>query len=334
MALGVHDTTMPANRNRNQRDRARGVLLGPACGDALGRPVEGWSAERIDGEHGTLTDFVGDGVHGKPPGTVTDDTQLALRLARSLVDCDGYDSADFVQRLLEWYERRPFGIGGTTTEALRRISDGVPPVEAAERARAAKPPGRKATNGSVMRCAPIAIAYRDDPEELRRVSRDSSRVTHADPRCVHGCAALNLTIAYALADATRPLERALEDLSVDAPAALREGLAPNADDTIDPDALEPANDAVETLRTACYHGLAADSLEGAIVDAVDEGGDTDTIGAVAGAVAGARFGATDLPDRWRSSLECRDELERLADELFDLEPERGSSSVGAAGCGR
>ena len=303
----------------SQRDRARGVLLGLACGDALGRPVEGWTAERIDREYGTLTDFVGDGVHGKPPGTVTDDTQLAARLARSLVDRGGYDRGDFVERLLEWYERHPFGIGGTTTEALRRIDDGVPPIEAAERARDAKPAGRKATNGSVMRCAPIAVAYRDDPDELRRVSRDSSRVTHADPRCVHGCAALNLTIANALADADRPLERALEALPEDAPVPLREGLAP-IPDAVDPDALEPANDAVETLRTACYHGLAAESPEGAIVGAVNEGGDADTIGAIAGAVAGARFGATELPDRWLSTLEGRDEFERLADRLLELEP--------------
>lgn len=139
-----------------QRDRAAGVLLGLACGDGLGRPVEGWAAERIEREHGTLTDFVGDGAHGEPPGTVTDDTQLAVRLARSLLDCGGFDADDFVDRLLEWYERRPFGIGGTTTEALRRIADGFEPTAAAERARDAKPRGRKATNGSVMRCAPLA----------------------------------------------------------------------------------------------------------------------------------------------------------------------------------
>lgn len=302
-----------------QRDRAAGVLLGLACGDALGRPVEGWTAERIECEHGTLTEFVGDGVHGKPPGTVTDDTQLALRLARSLVDCGGFDADDFVDRLLEWYEGRPFGIGGTTTEALERIAGGLEPTAAAERARDAKPPGRKATNGSVMRCAPLAVPYRDDQTKLQRVSRDSSRVTHADPRCVHGCAALNLTIANALTGSERPLEAALEALPADAPAVLREGLE-RIPHGIDPDDLVPANDAVETLRTACYHGLTADSPEVAIVAAVGKGGDTDTIGAIAGAVAGARFGAGELPDRWLSLLEHRTELESLARALYELEP--------------
>ena len=303
-------------------DRATGVLLGLACGDALGRPVEGWPADRIEREYGTLTTFVGGGVRDRPPGTVTDDTQLATRLARSLVARGGFDRDDFVERLLEWYDRQPFGVGGTTSEALERIADGIAPAEAADRARAAKPEGRKATNGSVMRCAPLATAYRDAPAELQRVSRASSRVTHADPRCVHGCAALTLTIANALTGTEEPLDRALEALPADAPRELRERLAPVPDriDPADPDALVPANDAVETLRTACYHALAADDLESAVVAAVNEGGDTDTIGAVTGAIAGARFGARALPERWLSSLERREELESLAEQLAELEP--------------
>lgn len=269
------------------RDRAEGVLLGLACGDALGRPVEGWSADRIDREYGTLESFVGDGTHGESPGTVTDDTQLATLLARSLVACDGFDRDDFVSRLVDWYERRPFGIGGTTTEALRRIADGTPPLEAAGAAREAKPRGEKATNGSVMRCAPLAIAYADDRE--------------------------------ALEGGERPLETALAELSADAPAELVEGLEP-VPDAVDSETLVPANDAVETLRTALWHALTASDPEAAIVGAVDEGGDADTVGAVAGAVAGARFGANALPDRWLSSVEGRAERSELAGRLVELEP--------------
>lgn len=297
-----------------RQDRAEGVLLGLACGDALGRPVEGWSADRIDREYGTLREFVGDGVHGRPSGAVTDDTQLAIVLARSLAERGGFDRDDFVARLLEWYESQSFGIGATTTEALRRIGDGVPPEEAAERARRVKPVGEKATNGSVMRCAPLAIAYADDRGELQAASRESSRVTHADPRCVHGCAVLDLTIASALAGADAPLEVALADLSDDAPRELTERLTP-VPDGVDPAHLVPSNDVVETLRTSLYHALTADDFETAIVGAVNEGGDADTLGAVAGAVAGARFGGDALPDRWLSTLERREEVERLANRL-------------------
>ncbi|WP_226479807.1 ADP-ribosylglycohydrolase family protein [Natrinema amylolyticum] len=301
------------------RDRARVALLGLSCGDALGRPVEGWPAERIAREHGTLESFVGDGTHGKPPGTVTDDTELATILARSLLACDGFDRDDFAARLVDWYESGPFGIGGTTTEALRRIADGTPPLEAAEAARAAKSPGRKATNGSVMRCAPLAIAYADDREALERVSCESSRVTHADPRCVHGCAALNLTIAAVLEGDERPLETALAALSDDAPPELVDRLEP-IPENVDPDSLVPENDAVETLRTALYHALTASDLETAVVGAVNEGGDADTIGAVAGAVAGARFGAGALPERWLTNVAGRAERRELADRLAEVEP--------------
>ncbi|MDF9745910.1 ADP-ribosylglycohydrolase family protein [Natrinema salsiterrestre] len=308
------------------RDRAEGVLLGLSCGDALGRPVEGWSAERIDREYGTLESFAGDGTHGKPPGTVTDDTQLATRLARSLLAYEGFDRDDFASRLVDWYDRRPFGIGGTTTDALRRIAEGAPPLEAAEAAREAKPPGEKATNGSVMRCAPLAIAYADDLEALQRASRDSSRVTHADPRCVHGCAALTLTIAAALEGSERPLAAALVTLPEDAPDELVDRLEP-VPDRVTSESLVPANDAVETLRTALFHALTASDLETAIVGAVGEGGDADTIGAVAGAVAGARFGANALPERWLSTVEGRAERAELADRLVDLEPSTEHESV-------
>lgn len=301
----------------SERDRAKGVLLGLACGDALGRPVEGWSVDRIDRTHGTLREFVGGGVHDKPPGTVTDDTELTLVLARSLVDCDGYDRENFVERLVAWYESRPFGIGGTTTEALRRIAAERPPEQAAAEARDAKPAGEKATNGSVMRCAPIAIAYEDDRTELQRVSRDSSVVTHADARCTYGCAVLNLTIASALAGETEPLAAGLADLDEDAPTELVTKLAPVPDE-IDPDTLEAGNDAVATLQTALYHALTAGDPETAIVRAVNEGGDTDTVGAVTGAVAGGRFGASALPERWCSELEQRAEIESLAVQLAEL----------------
>jgi ADP-ribosyl-[dinitrogen reductase] hydrolase len=77
---------------------------------------------------------------------------------------------------------------------------------------------------------------------------------------------------------------------------------------------------VDTLATAHQVGLAAGSAREAVVGAVNAGGDTDTIGAVAGAVAGARFGAADLPDGWLDALEGREELEALADDLATLEP--------------
>lgn len=142
-----------------QEDRAEGVLLGLACGDALGRPIEGWSADQIGREYGTLREFVGGGAHNQQPGIVTDDTQLTMVLARSLVECNGFDREDFVDRLVAWYQEQPVGIGATTSEALRRIKEGVQPEKATTQARAAKTPGQKATNRSVMHCTPGNRVY-------------------------------------------------------------------------------------------------------------------------------------------------------------------------------
>jgi ADP-ribosyl-[dinitrogen reductase] hydrolase len=91
-------------------DAATGVLLALACGDALGRPVEFRSAESIADEHGTVTEMLSHGTHGQPAGTITDDTDLALCIARSLVEQEAFDGDDIADRFHEWYESGPFDI--------------------------------------------------------------------------------------------------------------------------------------------------------------------------------------------------------------------------------
>jgi ADP-ribosyl-[dinitrogen reductase] hydrolase len=299
--------------SKTATDRATSVLLGLACGDALGRPVEGWSAERITAEYGTLTRMHGDGVHGRPAGTVTDDTALARCIAQSLVDREAFDPDAIAARFVDWLQGDPIGIGGMTRRVLRRIEQGEPWEEASQHVWEASPEGRNAGNGSVMRCAPLAIAY-DDRAVLQRVSRTSSRITHTDPRCTHGCAVLNLTIMGLLDGTEQPLAAALEALPSDAPTKLTDALTP-VPDTIDAASLEPTGYVVHTLQTALYHGLTAESLEQAIVTAIAMGGDTDTIAAITGAIAGARFGSAGLPDRWLEALAVTDDLALLAREL-------------------
>ncbi|MFB6084129.1 MAG: ADP-ribosylglycohydrolase family protein [Halorientalis sp.] len=303
-------------------DCGEGVLLGLACGDALGEPVEGWSADRIAAEHGTLTALVGGRV---PPGGLTDDTEQALRLARSLVECETFDPDDASRRFVEWFEGDPVGIGGLTRRVLGRIADGDDWERASRESWKNSREGRNAGNGSVMRCAPIAVAYAHDRDELAAASRTSSKLTHYDPRCVYGCELLDRTIAGYLRDDPRPLADARSALPEAAPEELISAIEP-VPDGIDPEALSPTGYVVDTLQAATYHALAADNAESAIVNAVNGGGDTDTIGAVAGAIAGARFGASDLPDRWVRELDRAEELRRLGRELAALDP--GSSSNG------
>lgn len=315
-------------------DRAKGVLLGLACGDALGRPVEFASPEQIKRDNGRVTEMLGNGTHRQPAGTITDDTEMALCIARSVVEQDQFDPADVAERFVAWYESGPFDIGGMTRRALSRIQDGESWETAGEREWEASPEGSNAGNGSVMRCAPLAIAYADYPAALVRTSIDSSRITHADPRCTYGCAVLNLTIAAALQDQENPLSAALNILSEDLATSLQrttgvipDGASPVLEgglpeelrtaleavpDGVDPNQLSNSGYVVDTLQTALYDALNAETAEEAIVVAVNRGGDTDTIGAIAGAVAGARYGASSLPDRWLNEIDDRDELAQIA----------------------
>lgn len=295
-------------------DRARGVLLGLACGDALGRPVEFKSASKISAEHGRLDEMIGHGTWNQPAGTITDDTEQALCIARSLVEQQTFDPADVADRFVAWYDTGPFDIGGMTRRALNQLKRGDEWDKAGQQVWEQSPEGQNAGNGSVMRCAPLAISYARDSERLIEVSRQSSQITHADPRCTYGCAVLNLTIAGMLDDAATPLGDALDYVGSDAPDKLVAALEPLARGE-SPGALETSGYVVHSLQTALHDGLFAESAEEAIVTAANRGGDTDTIGAVAGAVAGARFGASTLPDRWLAALNAAEDLESLADQL-------------------
>jgi ADP-ribosyl-[dinitrogen reductase] hydrolase len=237
----------------------------------------------------------------------------------STVECGGFDPDDASRRFVEWFEGVAVGIGGLTRRVLCRIADGDDWERTSRESWENSPEGRNAGNGSVMRCAPIAVAYAHDFDELTTASRTSSKLTHYDPRCVYGCELLNRTIAGYLRDEPRPLEEALSALPKKAPDELVAAVEP-APDEIDPETLSPTGYVVDTLQAATYHALTADDAESAIVNAVNGGGDADTIGAVAGAIAGARFGASDLPDRWVSELDRGDDLRRLGRELADLNP--------------
>ncbi len=168
-----------------------------------------------------------------------------------------------------------------------------------------------------MRCAPLAIPYTNNWEQLAAVSRQSSRITHADPRCEYGCAILNLTIAGLLTDTETPLQDALEHVDANAPDELIAALTPIARGN-SPETLETSGYVIHSLQTALHDGLNATSAKEAIVTAVNRGGDTDTIGAITGAVAGARFGTSALPSRWLPPIDETDELESLADQLVKM----------------
>jgi len=164
-------------------DRILGCLLGLAVGDALGTAVEFQARDSFP----PVTDMVGGGVFDLAPGQWTDDTSMALCIAASLTETGAYDPRDQLARFVRWYRDgylsstgRCFDIGNQTLTALREFeATGEPYRETAG--------GMSAGNGSLMRLAPVAIAFCDDLEAAGRFCADSSRTTHPAVECVEAC---------------------------------------------------------------------------------------------------------------------------------------------------
>lgn len=311
---------MVASRNLSEppislQDRYRGVLLGVACGDALGGPVEFLKRADIAGRFPDgVREFVGGGWLDLDPGEITDDTQQTLILSRALTEA-GLDLAAFSEGLLAWYRSVPKDIGNTTVVALRALASGASPTESGEIALAARGERGAAANGAVMRCAPIALRFRKDSSELVQASLDSARVTHAESRAAWGAVAVNQALVHLLsggdiAGASTAAIAGIPDTRV-TEAVLNAA-------SMERDQVEAGGYVLETVGASFWALANFPTAEEIIVQAVSLGEDADSTGAVAGSLAGAAYGAHALPVRWRELVQYRGELIDLADRLLAL----------------
>lgn len=296
-------------------DRYAGVLLGLACGDALGAPVEFMERDQIARAHpGGLRDFIGGGWLNVKPGEITDDTQMALGICNSLTRA-GVDMNLLTEQFLMWYRSNPKDIGNTTRRSLAALAEGVPWDRAGNSALDNRPVESSAANGAVMRCAPVALRFRAQPERLVQASLDTARITHTEPRAKWGTVAVNQGIVHLLGgggfdDLPQAAVAGVENAEVrDRVLAARD---------LDPLSIRAGGFVLDTIGAAFWAVLNHDSLEDAIVAAVALGHDTDTTGAVTGALAGAAWGATAIPSRWLDLLEPREELTAHAARLLAL----------------
>ena len=305
---------------RIDSDRSLGALLGLAVGDALGAPVEGASAGAIRELHdGPLTEMVGGGPHAVRPGQGTDDTEMAICLSRALIASGGFDPRLALDEYLGWYRASPVGIGATVSGVLARVDAGASPRQAAEAQHEASG-GMTAGNGALMRTTPIAIAFAGNDGGLREATLEDAALTHYDPLAGKAALLHNQIVSWALVRGPdAPLEELrdaswlderIEDVVVPAVSGVR--------DNAERRAAHEGAFALATLAVGAAAYVTAESFEEGLVWAVNVGGDTDTNGAVAGALLGARFGATAIPARWLDALERRADLETLHDHLARL----------------
>lgn len=265
------------------RERAAGCLVGLAVGDALGASMEFKPRNRGP----RVTEMVGGGLWAA--GETTDDTDQAALLAECVRS--GWDPQAFLLSLLRWLDgARDVG---TTTRRVLAQADAARPFEAAERVWVAG--GRTAApNGSLMRTAPVGV-FLSDPARCARVAEEASRVTHADPRCVEACRLASELVRQKVWEQPLRLEATHPEVLATARSAHRqEERAYDGEDR---------GFVLTTLHIALRAFLGARRFEDALVWVINEGGDADTNGAVAGALLGARDGLSAIPERWRSA--CR-----------------------------
>ena len=297
--------------------RYRGALLGLATGDAVGTTVE----FKRPGSFPPVTDMVGGGPFGLEPGQWTDDTSMALCLADSLLERDGFDPADQMRRYLRWYREgylssngKCFDIGNTVADALQRHERTGDPFSGSTNP-------RSAGNGSIMRLAPVPLFYAYAPAEAIARAAESSRTTHGATEAVDACRYL----AGLLAGAVRgvPKETLLSSRYAPDPAAwervpLAPAIAAIADGSFkrkDPPQIKGTGYVVESLEAALWALHRTASFEEGCLAAVNLGDDADTTAAVYGQLAGAIYGEDAIPSRWRDKLTLRSCIEQLAEDL-------------------
>ncbi|AFL73983.1 ADP-ribosylglycohydrolase family protein [Thiocystis violascens] len=310
----------------SRRDRTRGALIGLAVGDALGTTLE----FTRPGAFAPIDDMLGGGPFRLAPGQWTDDTSMALCLAESLIARDGFDAEDQMRRYLRWRDEgywssngRCFDIGNTIAAALTRFENDWNPF-------AGSTDPHTAGNGSLMRLAPVPLAFAHAPAEAVRLAGRMSRTTHAAPEAVDACRYLAGLIVGALQGiardellgprfappgvdwTTHPLSR-----QIDAVAAGRFKER-------EPPMIRGTGYVVQSLEAALWAFWTTDNFRDGALKAVNLGEDADTTGAIYGQLAGAYYGHATIPESWRVRIALSDAILDLADRLLDLSERRRS----------
>jgi len=299
-------------------DKYRGTLIGLALGDVLGVPFEFWKKENVakylDGHELEIKDFSYGDIHF-PAGFYSDDTAMTICLAESLIE-KGFDLDDQFDRYQKWcltgyatpFDDRSYGIGQQTLKALSRKIDFDRMDGMDERA---------GGNGSLMRCAPIGLHYREQYGEIKEKSLLSSYITHNYHIAGWTCVILNTIISLIIECV--PREKILSKVKT----IFGKSIPDEIDAVLNLD-YQKMNDynypisgySVDTLRIALWSWLTSKSYLESIKKVILLGDDTDTFGAVTGAIAGCYWGYDAISDEHKLRIIKHDYISKLAEEIY------------------
>jgi ADP-ribosyl-[dinitrogen reductase] hydrolase len=290
-----------------RQDRIAGCLVGLAIGDALGAPLEFLNRREVRKRYPNgLRDFIASRLWKK--GEYTDDTQMALLVAESLLDKGDLQSSDLAQRFQHW--ARTAKDVGIQTRAVVNAPGYLSDSEGCSFRYHDHHPNESAGNGALMRCAPVALFCLGSPARLADLSRASSRVTHHDSKAQSSCVILNAWIQASILRGLRDGRQ--ESLTLLNSAERSAWRRLEQIETSGEDDILSSGYTVHTLEASAWSFLTTTSYEDAVVKAANLGDDADTVAAVCGALAGALYGYSAIPSRWKDQLKDEARIRDIA----------------------
>lgn len=284
------------------RKKALGAYLGLAIGDALGATVEFMLPREIRQLYGIHDEIVGGGWLKLEAGEVTDDTGMSLALGRALIESKGWDGNAVAESFSSWLKSKPVDVGNTCRRGIRRyMNDGSLEAPLSE---------GDAGNGAAMRILPVVIATLKDENALENRILSQCHVTHNHPLSDAASLALaKMTRILILGGGVKDCRKIANELIMDYPKF-----------RFDPYPGRASGYIVDTVQTVMHYFFNTDSFESCLVETVNRGEDADTTGAIAGMLAGALYGASNIPERWLKKLDraTAEEIRQQVEVLLRL----------------
>ena len=298
------------------QERFHGCLIGLACGDAVGTTVE----FKPRGTFAPVTDMTGGGPFLLQAGEWTDDTSMALCLATSLLERQGFDPADQMRRYSKWQQEgylssngECFDIGITVSSTLNAFRRTGEPYSGST-------DPMSAGNGSIMRLAPVPMYFYPDLTATIEFSAQSSRTTHGAEEAVDACRLFGSIIFKALAGQTKQEilfgEHSHETLGKPLSANIQEIVLGKYFEKTESEIVGNGY-VVKSLEAALWCFFHSDNFRDAILRAANLGDDADTTAAICGQIAGAFYGIEGIPISWKAKLAQYDLVLSLAESLFN-----------------
>lgn len=283
-------------------DRALAAFLGFATGDALGATVEFMSRGEIASQYGVHRDIIGGGWLRLKPGKVTDDTEMALALGRSIVRRGRFEAQDVCEEFAAWLKSGPIDVGNTCRRGIRRfMMDGTAEGSFAE---------GDAGNGAAMRILPVALATLGQPGKAEPWAIAQAHITHNHPLSDAACLTLIRMLHCLLRGQGKEDLRHIADRLIEKHSVF----------SFDPYPGRQSAYIVDTMQTVFHFYFSTASFADCAVATVNQGGDADTTGALAGMLAGATYGLSAIPADWVSRLDRKVSIEirRQAPQLLAI----------------